>query len=48
MINMQKKKREIYLQFSVLGLTAMESLLKNRTLDDGQTSGHLLSEGASC
>lgn len=45
---MCKKRKEIYLQFSVLGLTVMESLLKNRAVDDAQTSGHLSSENESC
>lgn len=43
-----QKEREIYLQFSVLGLTMIESLLKNRALDDAKASGHLLSEDESC
>lgn len=36
------------MRFSVLGLTMVESLLKNGALDDAQTSRHLLSEEESC
>lgn len=38
----------MYLHVSVLGLFGMESLLKNKTLGDVQSSGHLLLEDESC
>lgn len=41
-------QKKMYLHVSVLGLFGMESLLKNKTLGDVQSSGHLLLEDESC
>lgn len=43
-----KVSKKMYLHVSVLGLFGMESLLKNKTLGDVQSSGHLLLEDESC